>query len=206
MTRKSHFFIFVFLLIAGILAPVILLQLKNDQASAPPVLGKLSEFSLQDEEGTPFTEKSISGKIWVADFIFTTCAGPCPIMTQTMADLIARVSPTQNLQFVSISVNPDYDVPEILKKYGEKYHADFSRWHFLTGAMKDIHRLAAMDFKLGSVDNPVFHSDRFVLVDSKLNIRGYYDVQDPAGLVKLKKELNWLLETPSLWQSLISLF
>ncbi len=204
MTRKFHFFILA-LLALGILLPVLLLQVRQLKKNAPPVLGQISDFALVAEDGKPFTEKNMAGKIWVADFIFTTCAGPCPLMTQKMSDLAGQIPSTPELHFVSVSVNPDYDTPEILKKYGEKYKADFSRWHFLTGRMQDIHRLATAEFKLGSVDNPVFHSDRFVLVDSSLRIRGYYDVQDPEGFEKLKIDLKWLLETPAVCQYLISL-
>ena len=180
-------------LILGILLPFLLLQLKQYKKNALPVLGQISEFTLLGEDGKSFTEKNMLGKIWVADFIFTTCAGPCPIMTQKMSELMGEFSDTPQIQCVSVSVNPDYDTPDILKKYGEKYKANFSRWHFLTGQRKDIHRLSVEGFKLGSIDNPVFHSDRFVLMDSALRIRGYYDVQDAEDFKKLKKDIHGLM-------------
>jgi protein SCO1/2 len=191
MTRKFHFFILIFLVGIGILLPFLLFHFKQ-QKNLLPVLGQIPAFALFSEDGKSFTEKNVLGKIWVADFIFTTCAGPCPIMTEKMSQLLDALSDTPQVHCVSISVNPDYDTPEILKKYGEKYQADFSRWHFLTGPLENIHHLATDGFKIGSVENPVFHSDRFVLVDSDLRIRGYYDVQDTQSFEKLKKDIHSL--------------
>lgn len=139
-----------------------------------PVLGKLPEFKLIDQSGDKFSLVNLKGKIWVADFIFTTCAGPCPVMTSQFADIQHHFFNEKDVNLLSISVNPEYDAPPILIEYGDHYDANYDRWVFLTGDREEIHRLAAEGFHIGSMENPVFHSTRFVLLDKNARIRGYY--------------------------------
>ena len=98
-----------------------------------PILGEIPSFELIDNYGEPFTEENIEGKIWVADLIFTTCAGPCPIMSTEMRSVNKTYLENENIRMVTITVNPDYDTPEVLTEYGKRYNADFTKWHFLTG-------------------------------------------------------------------------
>jgi protein SCO1/2 len=137
-------------------------------------LGVAPSFALVNQAGEPFSSQSLTGKIYVADFFFTSCAGPCPVMNANMARLQRAFPDNPDLHFVSISVDPETDTPERLKAYGEKLGADFSRWNFLTGPMETIQQIAVEGFKVGSVDDPVIHSTRLILVDREGNIRGYY--------------------------------
>jgi protein SCO1/2 len=158
-----------------------------------PKLYPLPAFELIDASGEPFTQESLAGRFWVADFIFTTCAGPCPVMSSRMADLAEAFADNPAVQFLSISVNPETDTPEVLREYADRYQADTSRWHFVTGDRNVIHSLAVEGFKLGSVDEPIMHSTRFVLVDDEGYVRGYYESSEPEGSLELTRDLTSLL-------------
>lgn len=161
-----------------------------------PVLYPAPEISLTDNHGKPWTSAAMAGKIWIVDFFFTSCAGPCPIMTAQMAS-VSQDTLTEDLHFVSVSVDPETDTPERLTEFGEKYGADFGRWHFLTGDITHIADLAYNGFKLGHKDDPIFHSERFVLVDREGNIRGYYTGTDREDVMKLRTHLEALLREPA---------
>jgi len=161
---------------------------------ALPVLGTLPPFSLSNQAEEIIDLDAMAGKIWVADFIFTSCAGPCPEMTKQMKRLADRVQGGDRVQFVSISVDPETDTPERLRAYGEQYQADFRRWHFLTGDRDTIEMLAVEGFKVGSVENPVIHSTRFVLIDGEGRIRGYFHGLEEETIPALQAAIGLLLK------------
>ncbi len=158
-----------------------------------PVLAQLPDFSLTNQDGAQVGLEDLQGRIWVADFIFTTCAGPCPIMSSKMAGLQNYFRLHPEVQFVSYTVNPEYDTPEVLAQYAERYGAQNDRWTFLTGAGEDIHRLAAQGFKMGSMDTPLNHSTYFALVDGQGRLRGYYNSQDEPAINTLISDIQELL-------------
>ncbi|MCH8011247.1 MAG: SCO family protein [Candidatus Marinimicrobia bacterium] len=160
-----------------------------------PVYHQLPEFILTDQHANEFSREDLLGKVWVADFIFTTCAGPCPIMTSQFTELQDRFSENPDFRLLSISVNPEYDTPAVLKEYGDRYSADYSRWSFLTGTREDIHDLAVNGFHVGSVDEPVFHSTRFILVDRQSRIRGYYISSEQEDMKKLWNDVSVLIHS-----------
>ncbi|MDE3839281.1 cytochrome c oxidase assembly protein [Bacillus methanolicus] len=141
----------------------------------------LEDFNFTNQNGEPFGLKDLEGKVWVADFIFTNCADVCPPMTFNMAKLQKKVKEEgiENIEFVSFSVDPTVDDPETLKKYGEKYHADQSNWHFLTGyKQEEIEKFALDNFK-ALVKKPkqgdqVIHGTSFYLVDKNGNVMKEY--------------------------------
>ena len=159
-----------------------------------PVLGDIPPFKLVDNFGQSFTEENISGKIWVADLIFTTCAGPCPIMSTEMRSVHKTYLGNKNIHMVTITVNPDYDSPEVLTEYGERYDADFDKWHFLTGEYEKIQSLIANGFKMGDIEEIVFHSTRFALIDSNMNIRGYYVGTESKDVKKMMGDIKKLIK------------
>ena len=159
-----------------------------------PVLGDIPPFELLDNFGQSFTEKNISGKIWVADLIFTTCAGPCPIMSTEMRSVYKTYLENENIHMVTITVNPDYDTPEVLTEYGNRYDADFDKWHFLTGEYEKIQSLIANGFKMGDIEEIVFHSTRFALIDPNMNIRGYYMGTKSEDVKKLMGDIKKLIK------------
>ena len=159
-----------------------------------PVLGDIPPFELLDNFGQSFTEKNISGTIWVADLIFTTCSGPCPIMSTEMKSVHKIYLENENIHMVTITVNPDYDSPEVLTEYGNRYDADFNKWHFLTGEYEKIQSLIANGFKMGDIEEIVFHSTRFALIDPNMNIRGYYMGTESEDVKKLIDDIEILIK------------
>ena len=132
--------------------------------------------------------------MWLADFIFTTCAGPCPIMTERMSTVQHDLIDIDKLKFVSFTVNPDYDTPEVLKKYAKRYDADISTWSFVTGKYEQIQELIANGFKMGDEEEIVFHSTRFALVDHEGNLRGYYSGTEPMDHENLTRDIHSLVK------------
>ena len=160
--------------------------------------GQVPAFQLTDQAGQPFTSGSLKGRAWIADFIFTSCAGTCPQMTARMASLQAKLPPA--VQLVSISVDPQRDTPQVLAEYAGRHGADPARWRFLTGDPGRIAPLVSQGFRLSYAEGtdpvePIIHSVRFVLVDPSGAIRGYYDSTDPAQVERLVRDAT-LLSSP----------
>lgn len=154
-------------------------------------LGVVQEFSLTNQNKEQVQLKDLKGNVWIADFVFTTCSGICPGMTAQLSSISKAFENHKDVKMVSISVNPDNDTPEVLKKYASKYKAN-NRWIFLTGNSQDIQKLAVESFKMGDMKDIVFHSSMFVLVDRKSRIRGYYDSSDETRMAALVHDLKAL--------------
>lgn len=157
--------------------------------------GQLPDFSLTDQRGAPFALSDLQDKVWIADFIFTSCATICPPMTIQMASLQDEFV-AKDVHFVSFSVDPERDTPEVLYRYAGHYGADSSRWSFLTGQKEAIYRLAQEGFNLaaGHRRSEILHSTRFVLVDRAGQVRGYYDSRSKAHLQQLRQDIRTLLK------------
>jgi protein SCO1/2 len=159
--------------------------------------GMVPPFQLVNQNGQPFGSGQLAGKIWIADFIYTTCPGPCPMISSRMSELQKPLEKT-DVHLVSFSVDPDKDTPQVLRSYAEKLQADSGRWDFLTGAKSAIYDLSHDGFKLAVSDGsgeqgiPV-HSTRIVLVDRHGQIRGYYDATEADAVTKLLADTNHLL-------------
>lgn len=160
--------------------------------------GTVPQFEFTNHNGQPFGSTELSGKIWIADFIFSTCPGPCPMISSRMSEM-QRPLENSDVHLVSFTVDPETDTPEVLREYAAKLHAKPGRWDFLTGPKAAIYDLTRQGFKLGVSDGaeekagvPV-HSTRAVLVDRRGVIRGYYDVTAPDAVTKLLADTNKLL-------------
>jgi len=158
-----------------------------------PIIGKIPAFDLVDQNSKQFTLENLEGNVWLADFIFTTCSGPCPIMTERMGMVQHDLLDIDKLKFVSFTVNPDYDTPEVLKKYAQRFDADVGSWSFVTGKYEQIQELIVEGFKMGDVEEIVFHSTRFALVDHEGNLRGYYSGTEPAEHEILTRDIQSLI-------------
>ncbi len=165
---------------------------KEITAQRLPVYGEVNNFHLEDARGEKFSLANLQGKIWVADFFFTSCSGICPLMTKNMGYLQSATAVFDNVDLVSISVNPENDTPQTLSQYAQSRKANPARWHFLTGSRDEIKKLVLGSFKIGSVEDPIFHSDRFVLVDQKFQIRGFYDGTKKESIVEVIKAIELL--------------
>jgi len=164
---------------------------------AVPSYGMVPPFQLVNQNGQPFGSAQLNGKIWIADFIFTSCRGPCPLISTRMSELQKPLEKT-DVHLVSFSVDPETDTPEVLRGYAEKLHAEPKRWDFLTGPKPTIYKLSHDGFKLAISDGsdaeeiPV-HSTRMVLVDRQGQIRGYYEGTEADAMTKLLADTNHLL-------------
>ena len=141
-----------------------------------PVLGDIPQFELLNQQGQKIDRTALDGHVWVADFIYTNCEGPCPRMSSHMHALEGRLDPSVKL--VSFTVDPERDTPAVLEQYGQKFGADDSRWSFLTGSPATLNMLDHDAFHLGSVGAGLDHSTRFVLIDQNERIRGYYGIAE----------------------------
>ena len=151
------------------------------QAAPLPKHFELPQFTLTERGGQPFGSASLRGKVWVADFFFTSCPGTCLMLSKRMKEIHGALAKDQNVRFVSISTDPANDTPEVMTKYAESLGAD-SRWAFVTGPRDTVFDLSIKGFKLALVEadsvyekEKFIHSTKLVLVDRKGWIRGYYD-------------------------------
>jgi len=162
-----------------------------------PVLGDAPAFQLTTQTGAVFDSKSLEGQIWVADFIYTTCPGPCPMMTRQMRQIQDRTAQEMHdVKLVSFTVDPTHDTPPVLEEYAKHYRMDPSRWWFLTGNIPALNTVG-MGFKLNTIDGNLSHSTRFVLIDRQNRIRGYYLTDDDAFLPQLIHDIRQLEQDPS---------
>jgi len=167
---------------------------------APKPQKALPNFSLTAVtiDGTsPLTLETLRGRVWIADFVYTRCAGPCPMLTANMASL--QKSLPKKIGFLSFTVDPDHDEPEVLTLYARKFGADPQRWFFLTGEKTELIKLVRDGFLLPVVENAAAlpgerfaHSTKFVLIDDQGRVRGWYDGDDAAALAKLEADAKAL--------------
>jgi protein SCO1/2 len=159
--------------------------------------GTVPSFQFVNQNAQSFGSAQLNGKIWIADFIYTTCPGPCPMISTRMGELQKPLEKT-DVHLVSFSVDPEKDTPTVLRGYAEKLRAEPNRWDFLTGSKSAIYKLSHDGFKLAISDGkeeagvPV-HSTRMVLVDRHGQIRGYYEATEPDAVTKLVADTNHLL-------------
>ena len=165
-----------------------------DQPQGLPDLYRVPAFSLTDQDGRTVTDASLRGGVWVAGFIFTRCAGPCPMMTAHMAKMQAQVT-APNVRFVLFTVDPAHDTPAVLKAYADRHGADPARWHLLTGPTDAVYAAAAGMYVTAlpaTADTPIIHSERFLLVDADGTVRGAYDSGSADDLVRLATDATSL--------------
>jgi protein SCO1/2 len=149
-----------------------------------PVYGEIPAFELLNQQGHKFDRSSLDGHVWVADFIYTNCESSCPRMSSKMHSIQGETGP--GVKLVSFTVDPKRDTPQALEEYGKKYSADEKRWTFLTGEPATLQMLDRDAFKLGDLN--MDHSTRFVLVDQKGRVRGYYALFDGDSVSQLVKD------------------
>jgi protein SCO1/2 len=154
------------------------------------ILGQVPEFQLLDQNGRKFDRSALNGHVWVADFVYTTCQGPCPRMSSHMRAM--QKATGAGVKLVSFTVDPDNDTPAVLAAYAERFGAESSRWSFLTGDKEVLNSLDRDTFKLGTIDAGMDHSTRFVLIDKKGRIRGYYGIAEGNPVDKIARDAERL--------------
>ena len=171
-------------------------------ARALPVLSQVPPFRLVEASGHEVSLADLRGAPWIADLVYTRCAGICPRISEEMARLQRETSDLPELHFVSFTVDPETDRPEVLRSYRERFTDDPTRWLFLTGDAAQIRRIAAEGFLLpfrrgdaAAGDLPLLHSSRLVLIDGRGRVRGTYDVKDAEAMLAIRSDLRRLGES-----------
>lgn len=225
MKNKSYIGVSLIILIFGIIfIPKIINRIKNNdivrddrlnqvttsggEKSDLLTIAKAPSFSLIDQNGTKISDKNYKGKVYVVEFFFTTCPSICPIMNNNMKFIQDAFKSNTNFGIASITINPENDTPEVLKKHAEQIGAKGINWHFLTGDKDEIFEIANKGFNLYVGKNPKVnggfeHSGMFALIDKEGNIRCrkdefenplvYYDGLKEEGVKQLKQDISKLL-------------
>ncbi|HEX9578438.1 MAG TPA: SCO family protein [Myxococcales bacterium] len=187
--------------------PMSVLLLRPAVRSELPVLAELPQFSLVDEQGRKFGRDEMLGKVWIADFVFTSCADACPRLQAKMRRIQDRLLPPEqggNMGLLSISVDPERDTPEKLREYGQLFGARPALWKHLTGPQREVERTVVKGFRIAMAKMPapikdneiraeafdIMHGERLVLVDRQGRIRGYYDADDEDRLLRDARSLT----------------
>ncbi|HEY5345314.1 MAG TPA: SCO family protein [Verrucomicrobiae bacterium] len=158
---------------------------RSRQLPQLPVISSVADFTLTNQDGQITTLADFTNHVWVADIIFTRCAGPCPRMTGQMKLLQNFLPSDSTAKLVTLTTDPENDSPAVLKKYGQRIDADFNRWTFLTGTKNEIAALASGSLKLSavpikledqkSIADLFIHTTIFVIVDKHARLRGFFE-------------------------------
>jgi protein SCO1/2 len=155
-------------------------------------------FNFKDQEGNSITDKTVAGKIYVANFFFTTCRGICPKMTSNMYLLQEAYKQDDNILFLSHSVTPKTDSVTVLKKYAIENKVNSRKWHLLTGNENDIYALAKKQYFAGDTvgyyqtGNEFLHTENFILIDKHKRIRGVYNGTLLIEIERIKEDIEIL--------------
>lgn len=164
---------------------------------------RIGSFSFKNQYNEDISLDNVKGKIFVAEYFFTTCGTICPRMTEQMTRVQDKFRGNKELKILSFTVNPAHDSVKVLYDYAKKYGAEKNQWHFLTGDKEKLYDLARKSFfvlkpaeaqNLGDAGSDFIHTNNFVLVDKKLRIRGYYDGTSFSEVDELIEDISFLLE------------
>lgn len=163
---------------------------------------RIGDFSLLNQKGETITLDDVKGKVFVAEYFFTTCQSICPKMTAQMTRVQKKFKGNNDFKMLSFTVYPEHDTVEVMKEYAEKHKAIEGQWHFLTGNKEELYHLARNSFfvlkpaeaaNLGDAGSDFIHTNNFVLVDQELRIRGYYDGTNISEVNVLMEDIQILL-------------
>nr|WP_315205475.1 SCO family protein [uncultured Flavobacterium sp.] len=157
----------------------------------------IADFSFTNQNGKTITQKDYEGKIYVADFFFTTCGSICPKMTTNLSDIQKAFATNPKVKLLSLTVFPETDSVPVLKAYAKKHQVDDTKWNLVTGDKKEIYTMARKSYlavKLGKPDElyDMVHTENFVLVDTKKRVRGFYDGTNKEDMKRLIEDITFL--------------
>lgn len=158
-----------------------------------PSYSTVPDFNLTDQTGAAFDSASkLTGKVWIADFVYTTCPGPCPRMSSQMHQVQTGLAGIENIRLVSFTIDPKNDTPQVLNEYAGHFQAEPGRWFFLTGSEQTLQHLSRDIFLLGDIGGNLEHSTRFVLIDQKSHVRGYYLTEESDAITRIIRDAKLL--------------
>jgi protein SCO1/2 len=163
------------------------------------LIGTVPDFSFTTQDGKTLSRADMLGKVWVVDFFFTRCPGPCPVMSSRMAEISKELKKAKDVRLVSVSIDPEHDTPEVLSAYASRLNADPNRWIFLTGHKKEIDEFTTKGMLQVLATDPAgipTHSTRFLVVDREGKIRSARKLDEPELVQKLLIDIGELLREP----------
>ena len=154
-------------------------------------------FKMQNQAGKEMTEKDFTGKIYIADFFFSTCPGICKIMAKEMKMVQNQTKDMEDVKLISFSVDPETDSVARLKEYGEIIDAIPDKWHLMTGKYENVFDLAQKKYHISALkdakaEGGIFHDERLILVDKKGRVRGFYHIKDSVKMKQLIVDIGYL--------------
>jgi len=198
---KKRFAVVLTLFVFAPVAAVAVLAFTNSfEMKELPIYGEVPPFALTERTGQEISRDSLKGKVWVASFIFTHCAGQCPLLCEKLKEVQRKFRFKEHFRLVSITMDPERDTPEVLEDYANRFQADPYKWLFLTGGKKEIDSLVQNGFRLassgddGSAPESIIHSFKVVLVDRNGRIRGYYDGLEDGSIKQLIRDTKGLIK------------
>ena len=190
--NKKLVIAFLFIFMLGSFGFYVIDKATKSRIDNISIIGQVPSFSLTNFDGSVITDQQLNDKISIVSFIFTQCEGACPIMSENMSILQERFSASDDVQFLSITTDPDYDTLDILENFSSNY-SNNDNWFFLRGNLIEIIELSEKGFYLSAALLPAGHSTRFVLVDKELNIRKYYEGTIESNIFELQSDIVTLL-------------
>ena len=181
MPRKRLFLFYALCIcVGGFAIGATYLQLTHPPEPPLQRIKTLPDFQLMERSGKSVGLADLKGKVWLADFVYTTCPGPCLMISSRLAELQNEALQNPAVRFVSVSTDPEHDTPEVLQKYAEHFHAAPDRWLFLTGEKGKVYGLIRDGFLLAvaeqpGAEQPIIHSTKLMLVDKNGVVRNFYD-------------------------------
>jgi protein SCO1/2 len=171
----------------------------NGQTETDTVYSTIPAFKFINQYADTVTGKSLDGKIYVADFFFTTCPSICPVMHRNMLNVYKEFKADDNFRIISHTIDPKYDTVQILKRYADKLGISGNTWWLLNGTKEETYQIAKNYLVSVQEKNPqgeYIHDGYFILVDKQKRLRGTYDGTDPAQVTKLIADIKILKAEP----------
>ena len=173
-------------------------ETKEVAGKVDTIYHRIPNFKFINQDSVEVTELDYAGKIYVADFFFTSCPTICPKMKTQMLRIYQRYLTNSNIKFLSHSIDPDYDRPAVLKSYANRLEVDAKKWNFVTGPKEAIYQIAQKSYMVSAQEDKqevggFVHSGAFILVDAQRHVRGIYDGTKEAEVNKLIEDIEILL-------------
>jgi protein SCO1/2 len=193
--NKSNSGWFVWVLLGFVIVSIVVAFVRQERHRAAhpplPVISEITAFNLTNQLGAAVSIDDLKGQVWVADVMFTRCPGPCLTLSKKFATLQDRLPKNKKVKLVSLTVDPEFDTPEVLERYGKRLGTNADKWWFLTGDKAELRRLAIHDFQfvvmdkdkkeMENEDDLFIHSTYFMVVDQQGRVRKIIDSMEPEG-------------------------